>query len=117
MVLTVVPLDSLPPDGIDHEPVQGRVCGCAVCLAADDWRVIAHAAVECVENGAGPHDFTAIVATVKRNGLDQGARGGWHVGDMLGDPIVVHGEEYLNGRHRTHACRVAGADHIVVDFD
>jgi len=118
VTLAVVELASLPPDGMPIAPTAGRPCGCDVCLAADDWPLIARVAVEYLEQGGDPRDHEAIDAAVRRAGLDPGERAGWHVGDLFDLPIEVDGcGEWVNGRHRTHALRMAGAARTVTCVD
>jgi len=111
----VVELSLLPPDRIEREtpkPGSGRTCGCFHCRR--EWRRIAAVSVEVLEQGVDPLDREAVLAYAASS--LSGDRDRLCLCSLFSDPIVVSpGEEvFTNGRHRTHAMRMAGVERAAI---
>jgi len=109
----VILLAVLPDDGIAIEGQPDGSCGCYWCRAADDWRAIACASVRLLTSGVDPLE-TAL------DGSEEPRQLTWRDRDLLcslfAAPIVkLRGAaEFMDGRHRVHALRMAGAEWCVV---
>jgi hypothetical protein len=108
----VVRLEDLPPDGIEVVPSVDQACGCHWCEA--DWPAIANTAVAILEAGIDPLNDAAIHSHSEALGWREN---GWL--QSLFNPtqaiiVLRDSQQFTNGRHRTHALRVAGVERCVV---
>jgi len=104
----VVPISELPTtgpanlhrrDSVDYESV--------------DWAKLSQAATAYLETGQDPLDSFAV----RSHGHDAGfstSEVNW-LESLFSDPIAAGEWSYVNGRHRTEACREAGVTHLVID--
>jgi hypothetical protein len=105
--MQIVALDDLPPTDVEL-PSSYRDA---------NWAQVAEFAEQLLRSGIDPLNRDAVRRETKRRLADLGDAG-W-VLSLFFDPIVVslESKQYTNGRHRTHAMRLAGVRTCVIHVE
>lgn len=104
----VVAIDTLP-----ETPTTALHRRDLIAYDKADWARLSRIAAAYLEAGLDPLDSFAV----RSHGYDAGLTSretNW-LESLFVDPVRLGDQGYANGRHRTEACRAAGATHIVVD--
>jgi hypothetical protein len=111
----ITQLEELPHDGVERQETEGagsRACGCEYCSGS--WPAIARASICALRSLLDPLDPSELARFAEiRLKAERDRR--WFL-SLFSHPIeVIPGTGvFTNGRHRTHALRVAEVSQVVI---